>query len=137
MTLMKARYVGQLRVECEHTESRTKILTDAPKDNCGKGEAFSPTDLCATALGACILTTMGIYAQQHELDITGAETEIVKTMGSTPRRIAEIRVVIHMPFKNYSEKEKTILERVAKACPVHFSLNEQMIQTVVFDWEGE
>lgn len=137
MTKIKARYVGQLRVECEHTENGTKIVTDAPKDNCGKGEAFSPTDLCATALGSCILTTMGIYAAHHDIDITGAEAEIVKVMQSEPRRIAEIRIIIHMPLGNYSEKERKVLERVANACPVHFSLSEQLIQTIEFKWEDK
>lgn len=134
MTTMKATYLGELRVECEHLESGTKIITDAPRDNCGKGEAFSPTDLCATALGACILTTMGIYASQHEIDLTGAEAEIVKMMGNEPRRIAEIDIVIHMPAKGYSEKEKKILERVAHACPVHFSLNDRLVKNIKFNW---
>lgn len=131
---MKARYLGGLRVECEHTASGAKLITDAPKDNCGKGEAFSPADLCATALGSCILTTMGIYAQQHEIDITGAEAEIVKRMGMEPRRIVEIGIVIHMPDRPYSEKEKKVLERVANTCPVHFSLNDQLLQRVTFNW---
>ena len=134
MTKMKARYMGQLRVECEHLQSGTKIITDAPKDNCGKGEAFSPTDLCATALASCILTTMGIYASQHELDIAGAEVDIVKTMGTEPRRIVEIELVIHMPQRGYSDKEKKVLERVAATCPVHFSLSEQMEQKITFNW---
>lgn len=134
MTKMKARYLGQLRVECEHLQSGSKIITDAPKDNCGKGEAFSPTDLCATALASCILTTMGIYASQHELDITGAEVDIVKTMGTEPRRIVEIELMIHMPQRGYSDKEKKVLERVAGTCPVHFSLSEQMEQKITFNW---
>lgn len=134
MTKMKARYLGELRVECEHLQSGTKIITDAPKDNCGKGEAFSPTDLCATALGSCILTTMGIYAAQHDIDISGAEVDIAKTMGTEPRRIIEIEVLIQMPPKGYSDKEKKVLERVAATCPVHFSLNEQMVQKITFNW---
>lgn len=134
MTTIKARYMGQLRVECEHAGSGTKIWTDAPEDNCGRGESFSPTDLCATALGSCILTTMAIYADQNGIDIQGAEAEMVKVMAKDPRRIAEISVVVHMPKRNYSEKEKKVLERVAHTCPVHFSLNEQMIQKIVFNW---
>lgn len=134
MTLMRTKYLGGLRVECEHLQSGTKIITDAPKDNCGKGEAFSPTDLCATALGACILTTMGIYAAQHEIDLEGAEAEIVKTMGTDPRRITEIDIIIHMPHKDYSEKEKKVLERVAHTCPVHFSLNDQLVKHIQFNW---
>lgn len=134
MTQMKAKYLGELRVECEHLQSGTKIITDAPKDNCGKGEAFSPTDLCATALGACILTTMGIYASQHGIDLTGAETEIVKTMGTDPRRITEIDIVVHMPKREYTDKEKVVLERVAHTCPVHFSLHDLLIKQVKFIW---
>lgn len=134
MTTMKAKYLGGLRVECEHVQSGSRIITDAPIDNCGKGEAFSPTDLCATAWGACILTTMGIYAEQHGMDLTGAGMEIVKRMGTDPRRIVEIDIVVNMPACNFSEKEKKILERVAHTCPVHFSLNEQMIKTVKFNW---
>lgn len=134
MTLMKAQYLGGLRVECEHTVSGTKIITDAPKDNHGKGESFSPTDLCATALGGCILTTMGIYADLHGLDVTGASAEITKTMGSDPRRISLIEVIITMPDKGYSDKDKKILERVANTCPVHASLSEQMEQRIVFRW---
>lgn len=134
MTTMKVKYLGELRVECEHLQSGTKLITDAPRDNCGKGEAFSPTDLCATALGACILTTMGIYAAQHEIDLAGAEAEIVKTMGTEPRRITEIDIVIHMPGKEYSEKEKKILERVAHTCPVHFSLNDRLVKNIKFNW---
>ena len=134
MTLMKAQYLGGLRVECEHTASGTKIITDAPKDNHGKGESFSPTDLCATALGVCILITMGIYADLHGLDVTGASAEITKTMGSDPRRISLIEVIITMPDKGYSDKDKKILERVANTCPVHASLSEQMEQRIVFRW---
>ena len=134
MTTMKAKYLGNLRVECEHMESGTKIITDAPKDNQGKGEAFSPTDLCATALGACILTTMGIYAARNEIDITGAETEIVKIMGTDPRRISEINIVVNMSGKSYSDKEKKILERVAHTCPIHFSLNDRMVKNIKFNW---
>ena len=135
MTVMKARYLGELRVECEHVQSGMKMLTDAPVDNCGKGEAFSPTDLCAVALGSCILTTMGIYAENHGLDIKGAEMEIVKTMGAEPRRIAEIRIIIHMPERPYTEKEKKILERVADTCPVSVSLHERLNKVVQFNWQ--
>ena len=99
MATMKAKYLGQLRVECEHVASGTKMRTDAPVDNCGKGEAFSPTDLCAAALGSCILTTMGIYAGQHNIDLEGTEMEITKTMGTEPRRIVRIGIDIFMPAK--------------------------------------
>lgn len=134
MTRMKATYLGELRVECEHLQSGTRLWTDAPLDNQGKGEAFSPTDLCATALGTCILTTMGIYARQHRLDIQGAEMEIIKEMEEKPRRIGRIRIVLHMPCRPYSQKERKVLERVARTCPVYYSLHEQLIKDITFNW---
>lgn len=132
--MMKLKYLGELRVECEHVESGTKMVTDAPKDNHGKGETFSPTDLCAVALGSCVLTTLGIYAAQHGIDLTGAEAEIVKRMAPLPRRIVEIDVVMDMSGKVYAEKEKKILERVAQTCPVKLSLSEQMVKHIRFRW---
>ena len=109
-------------------------MTDAPVDNCGKGEAFSPTDLCAAALGSCILTTMGIYAGQHNIDLEGTEMEITKTMGTEPRRIVRIGIDIFMPAKAYSAKDRIVLERVAQTCPVYYSLNEHLEKSVCFHW---
>lgn len=134
MTTMKAKYLGDLRVECEHTRSGVRMITDAPVDNCGKGESFSPTDLCAMALGSCILTTMGIYAGQHGIDIQGAEMEIAKEMGADPRRIVTIEIIVQMPPREYSEKERKVLERVAATCPVYYSLNEQLVKKISFNW---
>lgn len=134
MATMKAKYLGQLRVECEHVASGTKMMTDAPVDNCGKGEAFSPTDLCAAALGSCILTTMGIYAGQHNIYLEGTEMEITKTMGTEPRRIVRIGIDIFMPAKAYSAKDRIVLERVAQTCPVYYSLNEHLEKSVRFHW---
>ena len=130
MATMKAKYLGQLRVECEHVASGTKMMTDA----CGKGEAFSPTDLCAAALGSCILTTMGIYAGQHNIGLEGTEMEITKTMGTEPRRIVRIGIDIFMPAKAYSAKDRIVLERVAQTCPVYYSLNEHLEKSVCFHW---
>lgn len=96
-----------------------RLSLDAPTDNNGKGEAFSPTDLCSTSLAACAMTIMGIYAKNNGIDLTGAEIEITKKMAAEPRRIAEIDVIFNMPANGYSEKEKKILERVAHTCPVH------------------
>ena len=136
MTTVKATYLGGLRVECEHLQSGTKIVTDAPVDNHGKGEAFSPTDLCATSLAACMMTTMGIYAQTAGIDLTGTEIEITKKMAAEPhRRIGEIEILFHMPDREYSDKHKAAVELTTKSCAVHYSLSEQLIQNVRFDWK--
>ena len=134
MTTVKAKYLGDLRVECEHLQSGTKIITDAPTDNNGKGEAFSPTDLCATSLGACMMTIMGIYARHAGLDLEGTEIEISKKMLQDPRRIGGVDIIFNMPAKNYSAKDKKALERAAHTCPVHFSLNGEIEQNIVFNW---
>jgi uncharacterized OsmC-like protein len=134
MTKIRAKYLGDLRLECTHLQSGAKIITDAPTDNRGKGEAFSPTDLCATSLAACVMTIMGIYARDHGLDLTGTEIEIAKNMATEPRRIGEIDVIFHMPDREFSEKEKTILERMARTCPVHLSLSEKVNQNFTFLW---
>ena len=135
MATVKAKYLGNLRVECTHLQSGTKIITDAPVDNHGKGEAFSPTDLCSTSVAACAMTIMGIYAQEKGLDITGTEIEITKTMSANPRRIASIDIIYHMPAREFSDKDKAVLERVAHTCPVHLSLHPAVKQNFVFDWQ--
>ena len=127
-------YKGDLRTELTHLESGNVILTDAPKDNHGKGEAFSPTDLVATALGSCMLSIMGIYAKQHQLDIEGAKVEIEKGMEANPRRIGRIGAVITMPAKAYSDKDKSALEHAAFTCPVAKSLHSDLVQDVKFVW---
>ncbi len=135
MATIKAKYLGDLRVECTHTQSNTTIITDAPTDNNGKGEAFSPTDLCATALGACVMTIAGMYANDHGIDIAGTDIEINKIMNADPRRIGEIIIDFNMPDKEYSTKEKKILERIAHSCPVHLSLHPETKQTFRFNWK--
>ena len=135
MATVKAKYLGNLRVECTHLQSGTKIITDAPVDNHGKGETFSPTDLCSTSVAACAMTIMGIYAQEKGLDITGTEIEITKTMSANPRRIASIDIIYHMPAREFSDKDKAVLERVAHTCPVHLSLHPEVKQNFVFDWQ--
>ena len=127
-------YEGELRCSCTHLESGTEILTDAPKDNQGNGDAFSPTDLVATALGSCIVTTMAIKCRQMGISVDGTKVEVKKIMASDPRRISEIDVVLHMPPNNYSDKDKTILERIAHTCPVAASLSADLIQNIVFHW---
>lgn len=116
MTTVRAKYLGGLRVECEHLQSGAKIVTDAPVDNHGKGEAFSPTDLCATSLAACMMTTMGIYAETIGIDLTGTEIEITKKMALEPhRRIGEVEIVFHMPDREYSDKHKIALGSYEKS----------------------
>ena len=134
MTKMTAKYLGGLRVECVHLPSGVKLITDAPVDNQGKGEAFSPTDLCAVSLAACILTVLGIYGEKHQVDLTGIEAEISKEMVNEPRRIGKIDIIVNMPPKNYSQKEKLILPRIANTCAVHYSLSEQVVQNIIFNW---
>lgn len=125
-------YLGELRTEATHLASGNQILTDAPVDNQGKGAAFSPTDLFATSLGACALTIMGIAANTHRIDLTGARAEVTKIMSSTPpRRVARIEIDFH--FTNvYSEKEKSILQHAAETCPVALSLQTEITQN--FHW---
>lgn len=134
MPTVKARYLGDLRVECTHVASGTTLITDAPVDNQGKGEAFSPTDLCVTSLAACAMTIIGIYGKTHQVDVTGTEIEVTKTMSANPRRIAKIEVIFHMPARAYSEKEKTMIERAAHTCPVHMSLHPDTEQVFTFRW---
>jgi len=129
-------YAGDLRTVATHTQSGTVIETDAPKDNQGRGEKFSPTDLVASALGSCMLTIMGIAARTHDIDLIDTKLEIEKIMVADPlRRIGEIKIIFHFPMgKNYSDKEKTILERSALTCPVYLSLHTDVQKTVVFNW---
>jgi len=127
-------YEGNLRTRCTHLQSGTEILTDAPTDNHGKGEAFSPTDLVATALGTCILTTMAIKCRDMGISIDGTKVGVTKVMASDPRRISQIDVLLHMPKNNYTDKDKKILERIAHACPVAASLHPDLVQNVSFVW---
>ncbi len=110
------------------------MITDAPTDNHVKGESFSPTDLCASSLAACMMTIMGLYAQNAGIDVTGTEIEITKVMAADPRRIGEVIVIFRMPARAYTEKDKKSLERAAHTCPVHYSLGENVKQTIIFEW---
>lgn len=129
-----ATYLGGLRVECQHTASKNKIITDAPVDNHGKGEAFSPTDLCSTALGACAMTIMGIEAQAMGKPLEGARMEITKTMAANPRCIAKIEIVFHLPGL-FTEAERQKLEQAATTCPVCLTLGTATEQVMTFDWQ--
>jgi len=131
-------YKGALRTELTHLHSGTVIENDAPVDNHGKGERFSPTDLVATALGSCMLTTMGIKAQSSgwDVDITGASVDITKIMKSEPRRIGGIKAHIVFPKSvNADDKQREILEHVAHTCPVVRSLHPDLELDISFTWE--
>jgi len=134
MATIKTIYLGDLGTENEHLQSGNKVITDAPTDNRGKGEFFSPTDLLATALGSCIMTIMGIKARDNGIDIEGTEIEVTKIMASDPRRVAEVVVDFYFPNINYSEEEKKLVESVAGTSPVPLSLHPELKQTIKFNW---
>src|ERR1700688_2792384 len=118
MATVETVYLGGLRTEATHVQSGTKIITDAPTDNHGKGEAFSPTDLLAESLAGCMLTTMGIAANTHGINIDNTQCEVTKIMAANPRRVAEIVVNLKFPG-TYTEKERHILEHTSLNCPVY------------------
>lgn len=130
----KVTYLGDLRTECTHLQSGNTYITDAPLDNNGKGEAFSPTDTVATGLANCMMTVMGIKARDMDIDMKGAYAGVTKTMAADPRRISKIKIVFHMPYAP-DDKTKAILERTARTCPVHYSLHPDIERDIVFDWE--
>lgn len=128
----KVTYMGNLRCEAVHLQSDTLIQSDAPKDNHGKGEQFSPTDLCATSLAQCALTTIAILGE-GKIDISGAYCEVTKIMAATPRRISEIICQFYFA-KPYSETEKRFIEETAHNCPVAKSLHPDLKQTMEFNY---
>ena len=130
-------YQGTLRTHCTHQQSGTVIETDAPTDNQGLGERFSPTDLVATALASCMLTIMGIAARTHGISIEGTRTEVEKIMVADPmRRIGEIRIELFFPPEIlYEAKEKQILEKAALTCPVYLSLHPNVKKEIHFHWK--
>ena len=134
MTTVKTTYLGDLRTENIHLQSGSKIITDAPTDNRGKGEAFSPTDLLATALGNCIMTIMGIKAMDNGIDLKGTEIEITKIMADAPRRVSEVILEFNFPKKGYNDDEKQLIESVAGISPVPLSVHTNLKQTIIFNW---
>ena len=134
MTKMSVQYTSNLRCEVVHTQSSTQIETDAPLDNKGKGERFSPTDLLCTSLATCILTTMAIAAQERNWNFEGVHAEIEKIMSSTPRRVGEIKIHFIFPALGYDELMKEKIQRYAHACPVSRSLHPDVVQTVTFEF---
>jgi len=129
----KVTYLGDLRTSSIHLQSGSEIISDAPLDNNGKGEAFSPTDTVANALASCMLTVMGIKARDMGMSLTGSVAEVTKSMQAEPRRISGIKVVFTMK-SDADDKAKTILERTALTCPVHQSLHPDIVKDVTFNW---
>ncbi|PST84197.1 osmotically inducible protein OsmC [Pedobacter yulinensis] len=134
MATSKITYNGGLRTTSVHLKSGSEILTDAPVDNKGKGEAFSPTDLLATSLGNCMLTIAGIAAAEHGFSIDGTTAEVTKVMGEQPRRVVEIIVDFQFPDQQYSDKQKAIIEHSARTCPVAHSLHPDIVKTIRFNY---
>ena len=134
MPTIKSSYLGNLRTQANHVLSGNTLITDAPLDNNGKGEAFSPTDTVANGLASCMFTVMGIKARDLDVDFSGSTAEVIKIMGTEPRRITEIHVTFNFTI-NPDEKTKTILERTAMTCPVLNSLHPDIKKEVVFNWK--
>lgn len=128
------RYAGDLRTELTHCRSGATAVTDAPVDNRGRGEAFSPTDLVAAALASCMMTVMGIKAADSGFDLGGMRAEVWKSMASAPRRIAAIHVDLWVPGDRLSEKDRTVLERTARTCPVAESLGAEVEVVLRIFW---
>lgn len=128
------RYLGELRSSSMHMQSGTEIITDAPLDNHGKGEAFSPTDMVANSLATCMITIMAIKAQDMDVELKGTTAEVTKVMAQEPRRISEIHIHFEMNHAA-DDKTKTILERVAMQCPVHYSLHPDIKKEITFNWK--
>ena len=134
MATITTVYEGNLRTRATHNQSGNTLITDAPTDNHGKGEAFSPTDLFATSLGSCMLTIIGLAANTHGFSIDGTRVETQKIMGTDPRRVAELVVDLYFPANNYSDREKRMIEAVAASCPVAQSLHPETKKTVTFHY---
>lgn len=134
MATSKVYYRGELRTTCVHLSSGNEIITDAPVDNRGKGEAFSPTDLLATSIASCMLTIMGIKANDLKIDIEGAGAEVNKIMASNPRRVAKVQITVQMPEGNYPDEIRRKLERSAMECPVIYSIHPDIDKEVDFQW---
>ena len=128
------RYLGELRTSSMHMQSGIEILTDAPLDNHGKGEAFSPTDMVTNSLATCMITIMAIKARDMDLELKGTTAEVTKVMATEPRRISEIHIHFEMNLTD-DKKIRTILEKTAMTCPVHFSLHPDIKKVITFNWK--
>lgn len=133
MSTSKVTYLGNLRTECEHLKSGNTYITDAPTDNNGKGEAFSPTDTVATGLANCMLTVMGIKANDLGVDLTTSVAMVTKTMAANPRRISKIEIQLSLPAE-VSKKNQKILENTGRTCPVQQSLHPAIESVITFNW---
>jgi putative redox protein len=134
MPTISALYTGSLRTQSVHVKSGNTIITDAPTDNNGKGEAFSPTDLVCSALSSCMITIMGILANREGIELTGLTSEVTKIMADNPRKIKEIQIVFSHASLNATDVQKEKLKRAALTCPVALSLSDSVIQTVSFNF---
>ena len=132
--ISKVTYLGDLRTSSIHLQSGSEIISDAPLDNNGKGEAFSPTDTVANALASCMMTVIGIKARELNVDFVGSTAAVTKIMQVEPRRISAIEIVFDMNVST-DQKTKTILERTAMACPVFLSLNTEIEKSISFNWK--
>ena len=135
MNKFEIKYQGNLRTIATHLDSGSEISTDAPKDNHGLGQTFSPTDMVCSALASCILTIMAIAVEKNNVDIKGTKAMVKKTMGNNPRRIAKIQIDIVFP-KEYDSKTKTILKKAAYNCPVHHTLSETVEKNISFTYRS-
>ena len=134
MDTATVRYSGDLRCDATHVRSGQVITTDAPPDNKGRGEAFSPTDLMSTSLAVCMMTVMGIAAREKEIPYRNVQARVVKHMHAAPRRVAGIEVHIELDGTGLSEKQRAILENTARTCPVALSLHPELEQVVTFTY---
>ncbi len=134
METIRTTYIGSLRTEATHVKSGNTLITDAPVDNHGKGEAFSPTDLLCAALASCALTVMALAAETHNINMDGTQARTTKIMADKPRRVAEIILEFDFPKKDYTEKESKILEHAAKTCAVLLSLSPDVKKELRFNY---
>ena len=137
METLKVVYKGGLRTESTHLKSGSVIVTDAPVDNHGKGESFSPTDLLCSSLASCMITVMGIAAETHQINFSDITCKVTKMMEVQPRKVKQIIIDIEMGSHSYSAKEKSMLMNTAKTCPVGLSLSSELLQSVSFQFIDE
>ena len=134
MATATGKYLGELRTEVRHSASGQSFITDAPVDNNGKGEAFSPTDTVCAALSSCMMTLMGIYAERENIHLEGLHSTITKHMAANPRRISKIEIDFVWPEPAATDHQKEMLRRAALTCPVSFSLHPDIEQVITFNF---
>ena len=135
MATIETQYLGELRCESTHVKTGSALITDAPVDNCGKGSTFSPTDLLTTALLNCMITIMGIHANENSLELRNVRATAIKKMGVNPRRVVEAEIEIVMDGSKLTENERAALESAALNCPVAKSLSSDLLQKVTFKYD--